>query len=97
MKRRILAGAAACMTMLSTVPALPMQTLPAAAALSGDVNADGTVSADDAAALQSWLLTGKGSITDADLNADSTVNAIDLTILKRTLLSAFRSASVMLP
>jgi len=87
MKRRILAGAAACMTMLSTVPALPMQTLPAAAALSGDVNADGTVSADDAAALQSWLLTGKGSITDADLNADSTVNAIDLTILKRTLLA----------
>ena len=85
MKKRIPALAAACMTALSLLTALP--SVPTAAALTGDINADGTVSADDAKALRDWLLSGKGSIANADMNADGKVNAKDLTLLKRTLLT----------
>lgn len=86
MRKRILAGVAACMTAFNLLAALP-PTIPASAALPGDINADGTITADDAKALHHWLITGTGSITGGDINGDGKVDAQDLTLLKRTLLT----------
>ena len=84
-KRAVLAAAA-----LLTAAVLPV-TGRAADALCGDVNADGTCSAEDAAALTDWLLcrnTLSGTQASAgDLNADGRLNAVDLTLLKRQILT----------
>lgn len=63
-----------------------------AAVVAGDVNADGTVSADDLTSLQNYLLK-KSSISqsarsNADLNSDGKVNAVDLALLKRQVQSS---------
>ena len=84
MNKRFLAGTAACMTALSLLTSLP--PAPVSAALTGDINADGTVNAADVTALRDWLLGDQVRIANADLNADGKTNAIDLTLLKRTLL-----------
>ena len=60
------------------------------AAGSGDLNSDGTVSADDAKLLASYL-TGDSTLTDgsaADLDGNGTLNAVDLTLLKRKKFTA---------
>lgn len=57
----------------------------------GDVNADGSVTAADAVALQRYLLTADRSLRDpnaADINRDGRLDAADLTLLKRLLLAA---------
>ena len=61
-------------------------TIPAAAAASGDINRDGTVSKADVQQLQKWLLTSSGSLPDwsaGDMNQDGILDARDLTLLKR--------------
>ena len=61
-------------------------TIPAAAAASGDINRDGTVSKADVQQLQKWLLTSSGSLSDwraGDMNQDGILDARDLTLLKR--------------
>ena len=70
----------------------------ASANLSGDCNADGTVSIADLVMMQKWLLCD-GELTDwrnADLSGDGTVNAIDMTLLKRKLMQAEQFAEITL-
>lgn len=92
MKKRILAGAVACITACSTFSVLPQPMSVSSAALSGDVNADSVVNAADAKALSGWLLRGKETVSDADLNGDGRVNVFDLAQLKRTMLAGADSA-----
>ena len=57
--------------------------------LSGDVNADGTVSIADAVMLQKWLINSSTELTNwknADLSQDNVVNTVDFTLLKRKLI-----------
>ena len=64
--------------MLEKAAAFPVQS---------DANRDGTVNADDAAALQSYLLTKTGSVSmKADIDGNGRLDAADLTLLKRTLI-----------
>lgn len=60
------------------------------AAAAGDVNGDGTFSADDLSAFAQYL-TGQGDITDgtaADLSGDGTLNAVDYTLMKQDYIAA---------
>ena len=69
---------------------LALYGYPAPAAVSMDINADGALTADDAALLQSWLLTGKETLANwkaGDCNQDGKLDARDLTLIKRALLS----------
>ena len=64
-------------------------TIPAAAAASGDINRDGTVSKADVQQLQKWLLTSSGSLSDwraGDMNQDGILDARDLTLLEQHFL-----------
>ncbi len=58
------------------------------AAVQGDANSDGNLSADDARAVRD-VLTARGSYVsmDADMNSDGRIDVIDLTLLKRTLMN----------
>ena len=65
-------------------------TIPAAAAASGDINRDGTVSKADVQQLQKWLLTESDVMTSwrhADINKDNSLSAADLTLLKQLILN----------
>ena len=65
-------------------------TAPAAAAVRGDANADGTLGIADAVMVCKYLLT-EDALTDpsaADYNGDGILNAADLTLIKRALLEA---------
>lgn len=54
----------------------------------GDANRDGLVNADDAAALQAYLLTKLDSVSrSADTDGSGDLTAADLTLLKQSLLS----------
>ena len=61
-----------------------------AAAVRGDLNADGAVNADDAVMLQAWLLTAadaEPAAPDAgDCNGDGRLTAADLSLLKREIM-----------
>ena len=67
------------------------------APLSGDVNADGAVTAADAALLADYLTAEKSlaAPASADLNADGILNAADLTLLKRQILTPHRADALM--
>ncbi len=81
--------AAALLLSAAAVQAFP-GALPAGAALTGDLNADGSVNAADARLLQSWLLRQTDTLSDwksGDLNGDGRLNAADLTLLKRLLMT----------
>lgn len=59
-------------------------------AVMGDVNADGSVNALDAAALRDYLITKRSELPNwqaGDMNADGRLDACDLTLLKRSLLA----------
>lgn len=60
----------------------------AAAAVKGDLNADGSADSEDASALLEYLLTQKTLSADAqaDLNGDGIVNAADLSVLRSFIL-----------
>ena len=65
-------------------------TVPAAAAVKGDANADGTLGISDAVMLCKYLTT-QGTLSDAaaaDYNGDGIISAVDLTLIKRALLTA---------
>lgn len=59
------------------------------AAVAGDVNGDGTLSAADAVILTKYLTAEPADIDGAaaDLSGDGRINAVDLALLKRLLLS----------
>ena len=60
------------------------------AAVSGDVNKDGSFGVADAVSLAKYLTAESADIdgTAADLNNDGRINAVDLTLLKRLLLKS---------
>ena len=63
---------------------------PAAAAVSGDVNGDGAVTAADAVLLADWLTGKTGRLANwqnADMDGNGRLNAADLTLLKRLLVN----------
>ena len=72
-----------------TLDELPdRSTYTPAQAVRGDVNADGTLSVADAAALQKYLLAMTDTLPDwhaADLDGNGRLNAADLTLIKRLL------------
>lgn len=54
----------------------------------GDANRDGAVNAEDATALQQYLLTAITDISmSADMDSNGRLNAADLTLLKRSLMA----------
>ncbi len=67
------------------------------AAVSGDINNDGTFNIADVVAFQKWLLGDKGqNIADwkaADLCADDRLDVFDLTMMKKALLKEMNGSS----
>ena len=57
--------------------------------MSGDINADGTVNAEDARILRDYLIAGSVTLIaeNADINSDGQLDARDLSLLKQKLLS----------
>ena len=69
--------------------ALIKDKLSVAAAVTGDVNADGEFSIADAVMLEKWLL-GKGELTDwqaGDLCKDSRIDVFDLCLMREKLIA----------
>lgn len=82
------------LTLLCMLPEMPRAA--AAALLRGDCDQSGEVDANDAAKLQSWLLTRTGTVSPAaDMNADGAIDAVDLTLLKRFLMPKTETAALM--
>ena len=86
MKKRILTGVCTlgmlCSFSLNGLAPL----VSGAAGLLCDADENGTVNADDAAALEDFLLSRRSSIANADLDSSGSLNAKDLTLLKRQIL-----------
>lgn len=96
MKNKIIAAAAAlsiaaqqALPCISFASADNAASLSARAVLTGDVNADGSVTDDDLIMLRDYLMTGKGISAgiwrNSDMNSDGSLDIFDLAILRKMI------------